>query len=65
MQSVALLIAMSLTPLAPPVAGYLSDQVGAREAILIIACWSLALAIGGSLSRALRQPPGVPAAELA
>ncbi len=64
-QSVALLIAMSLTPIAPPVAGYLSDHVGAREAILLIACWSLALAIGGSLSRALRQPPGVPATELA
>ena len=57
-QSVALLIAMSLTPLAPPVAGYLSDHVGAREAILLIACWSLALAIGGSLSRAAAPAAG-------
>jgi MFS family permease len=64
-QSVALLIAMSLTPLGPLVAGFLIDHVGAREAIVVIAFWSLALAIGGSLSRALRQPPGVPAAELA
>jgi MFS family permease len=63
-QSVALLIAMSLTPLGPPVAGFLSDRLGAREAILVIACWSLALAIAGSLSRPLRHPPGVPVAEL-
>jgi hypothetical protein len=63
--SVALLIAMSLTPLGSLVAGFLLDRIGAVPTIACFAAWSLGLAVAGTLSRPLRHPPGVAATELA
>jgi hypothetical protein len=56
-ESVRRTIALSVAPLGPLAAGFLLDATSARTTVAVLAACSLALALAGTASPALRDPP--------
>jgi predicted MFS family arabinose efflux permease len=59
--AVSATLSMSLAWLGPLAVGFAFAQVGSTATIIIVAAWSLALAIGATIAPALRQGPPSPA----
>jgi MFS family permease len=59
-QSVAGMLAMAGAPVGSLVGGVLLESVGGRETVLVLAGWTLVLALVSSASRSLREGPEQP-----
>jgi predicted MFS family arabinose efflux permease len=57
-ESARTVVALAAAPLGPVVAGLLLDATSARTATAFFAACGLALALAGTTSRGLREPPG-------